>query len=494
MRKPFRVTVVGGGPAGLAAAARLLEEGGPEVRVKLLTVGHHLGGKAASWRDREGRLIDHGQHVVVGFYREMKALLRRAGVEPKEHLVSNHGVTHIYEDRDRRVHDLELHRNPLLTLAATAGYTGFTRAEAFGITKFVLRTAAAFTGAQSLEPFDDMCFSAWCLENGLPPSVLQTNSFRMSRDGQLNYPGQISAYQLLKALSAFQRGWETCEYGFPDGGMTDRFWDPIGAYITRLGGELRFFHQAVGLQRAGRRVTGLLVGEPDAHGHDEQDHRGPQQAVEVKKASTRVATDFDALILAVPEGCFRRLCADDAEFWAMPPFSTMRKLRSVPPLGLQIWHRAPVTRRYSSVIAGLPAPLSFVIDNKHVVREFRDDPRYGAVLYFVGQEAGFEHLDDDALLQRCLDSLKPLPGYERIDSEGVLHFAVMRNRGPQGRYWYTEPGTLELRPHTTTPLENLFLAGDWIRNELDFPCMEGAVRSGLAAADAALDAHRRLPS
>ena len=27
--------------------------------------------------ERQGRLIDHGQHVVVGFYREMKALLRQ---------------------------------------------------------------------------------------------------------------------------------------------------------------------------------------------------------------------------------------------------------------------------------------------------------------------------------------------------------------------------------------------------------------------------------
>ena len=480
------MTVVGGGPAGLAAAARLLEQGGPEVKVKLLNLGHHLGGKAASWRDSAGRLIDHGQHVVVGFYREMKALLRRAGVEPKEHLFSNQGVTHVFEDRDRRVHDLELHRNPLLTLAATTGYTGFTRGELFGITRFILRTAATWTETQSLAQFDDMCFSAWCLQNGLPASVLRTNAFRMSRDGQLNYPGEISAYQLLKALSAFDRGWETCEYGFPDGGMTDRFWDPIGAYVTRLGGELRFFQQAVGLRRAGTRVTGLEVGEPESNHHHEQDHRGPQQALQVKPGSTRLATDFDALILAVPEGCFRMLCEGDAEFWALPQFARMRKLRSVPPLGLQIWHRAPVTRRYRSVIGGLPPPLSFVLDNKPVVRELRDDPRYGSVLYFVGQEAGFEGLDDEALLQRCLDSVKPLPGYERIDREGVLHFAVVRNRGPHGRYWYTEPGTLDLRPTTTTPLDNLFLAGDWIRNELDFPCMEGAVRSGLAAADAAL--------
>ena len=36
--------------------------------------------------------------------------------------------------------------------------------------------------------------------------------------------------------------------------------------------------------------------------------------------------------------------------------------------------------------------------------------------------------------------------------------------------------------------DTLWLAGDWVRSELDFPCMETAVRTGLAAADAVLKA------
>ena len=72
-----RVLVVGGGPAGLAAAAHLLERAGSaRCRVRLATLGHHFGGKADSWRDSQGRLIDHGLHVILGWYTEMKGLLR----------------------------------------------------------------------------------------------------------------------------------------------------------------------------------------------------------------------------------------------------------------------------------------------------------------------------------------------------------------------------------------------------------------------------------
>ena len=43
------------------------------------------------------------------------------------------------------------------------------------------------------------------------------------------------------------------------------------------------------------------------------------------------------------------------------------------------------------------------------------------------------------------------------------------------------PGIESVRPHSTTPVENLFLAGDW--TQTGWPStMEGAVRSGRQAA------------
>jgi 15-cis-phytoene desaturase len=47
------------------------------------------------------------------------------------------------------------------------------------------------------------------------------------------------------------------------------------------------------------------------------------------------------------------------------------------------------------------------------------------------------------------------------------------------------PGAMSRRPSQRTPLDNLFLAGDWTQQDF-FGSQEGAVRSGLACADAVL--------
>ncbi len=487
-RRRLRVLVVGTGPAGLAAAARLVERGRERVRVRLVALGHHLGGKAASWRDGEGRIIEHGQHVVIGWYRELIGLLTRAGVDAQARLNWNHGETHLYEPRDQRVHTLRLRRNPLATLGSALGYSGLSAREKANVAAFVAGNAALFLGLQALESLDDICFTAFCLANGLAPSIVQTSIFRASRTAQLNWPGEISAYSMLKATRVMGRDYRSARYAFPDGGMSERFWEPVLAHFKDLGGEIEFMKKLTAIHLDHGRAVAVSFGEPDSAGHHAASpHRsafpGP---IPLKPGSERLDRDFDYLITTLPATAFQELNRGDAGFWATPGFADIRRLRGVKPLGLQLWHRAALTRRYPGALGGLDGPLPYLVDNKHLMREYRYDPRYGAVLHFVGQETGYEDWSDEQHLATCLDNLRRVPGAEALDRDGVLHWQVVRHHSPDQLYFYTEPGIQRFRPHPRTAIPNLFLAGDWVRSELDFPCMETAVRTGQTAADKVL--------
>src|SRR5215208_1100342 len=71
--------IIGAGFAGLSAAALLAEQGIP---VTVLDARPRLGGRATAFPDRQsGELVDNGQHVMFGCYRETLAFLRRVGAD-----------------------------------------------------------------------------------------------------------------------------------------------------------------------------------------------------------------------------------------------------------------------------------------------------------------------------------------------------------------------------------------------------------------------------
>jgi uncharacterized protein with NAD-binding domain and iron-sulfur cluster len=71
------IVVIGAGFAGLSAAAVLAEQG---ARVLVLEARPQLGGRATAFPDRtSGELVDNGQHVLFGCYRETFAFLDRVG-------------------------------------------------------------------------------------------------------------------------------------------------------------------------------------------------------------------------------------------------------------------------------------------------------------------------------------------------------------------------------------------------------------------------------
>lgn len=73
------IHILGGGIASLAAAERLTRDNDwwKKYRIVIYQQGWRLGGKAASSRDAQGRILDHGFHALMDFYTRAFDLLER---------------------------------------------------------------------------------------------------------------------------------------------------------------------------------------------------------------------------------------------------------------------------------------------------------------------------------------------------------------------------------------------------------------------------------
>ena len=82
MAKPNtkHVAIIGGGMAGLAAAAKLCQRG---IAVTLFEAAPQLGGRARAF-GYQGTQLDNGQHILLGAYHQTLALLTLVGVDESQ--------------------------------------------------------------------------------------------------------------------------------------------------------------------------------------------------------------------------------------------------------------------------------------------------------------------------------------------------------------------------------------------------------------------------
>ncbi len=440
-----RVLVAGGGWAGCAAAVELAAKG---AQVTLAESARTLGGRARGV-EVQGKMLDNGQHILLGAYGETLRLLGQVGIDPDRALLRL-PVQMRYPPGSGGM-DFVAPRwpAPFHLLGALVRATGLSRADKMALARFS-NTARLMgwvlyqdcTVDELLARFDQTPRLNRLLWHPLCIAALNTPPERAS--------GKVFLAVLRDSLGAKKRA--ASDMLLPRLDMGALFPDAAARFVAGHGGQVL----------AGTKLTGLRPLDG-----------GWRVALSGQEA------DFDALVLATPAAQSATLLAPHA-----------------PELARQLAALAyePIATCYLQYDAALRLDLPFyaLLDDPQTGRwgQFAfdrgqlDAAQPGLLAVVVSAAGAAAQLDQDALAalvaaQLAHDLGRPelaAPQWSRVITEKRATFSCT-------------PG-LE-RPAVETALPGLALAGDYTAS--DYPAtLESAVRSGVAAA-ALIRAYDTLP-
>ena len=430
--------VVGGGLAGIAAALELADAG---EEVTLLEARPRLGGATFSV-ERDGLWIDNGQHVFLRCCTAYRALLDRLGTTRQTTLQRRLAIP-VLRPGGRvswlRRSDLP---PPLHLAGSILRYSPLPPRER-------LRLLPAIRALQRLSlddpSLDDVTFGDWLAEHGQRNAALHAlwdlialPTLNLSaKDASLALAAMVFKTGLLEEADASDVGYASVPLQRLHGDAAERALGAAGVDVR--------------VRARVRALTGTTVTWEGG------------------------AVDASGVVLAVPHDEVVSLLPDDA----LAPGIDLLQLGVSPIVNLHVVYDRPVLRH--AFAAAVESPVQWVFDRTESagVR----DGQYLAVS-LSGADAYGDRTSDE-LRDEFLGALADLLPAARTAQ--VASFFVTRE--PRATFRGV-PGTARHRSGPTTNLPGVYLAGAWTAT--GWPAtMEGAVRSGVAAARAVLHGARQ---
>lgn len=442
----FDVIVVGAGFAGLSAAATLAADG---ARVLVLEARPQLGGRATAFTDREtGELVDNGQHVLFGCYRETFRFLRLVGADANVRMQPS--LELVCYDASARRSVLRCPRlpPPLHLLAGVLGWGAIPWTDRLA----ALRVAAPIMRARrqletrttvAVEPAG-ATVQQW-LDHHRQGGVLQEWLWHPLAVAALNQlPQHAAAAPFVRVLAEmFAPDASSASVVLPTRPLHEMYAEPARRFIAARGGEVR----TSALARLA--VTRGAVDHVDVRGE--------------RFAAPRV-------IVAVPWFGLRTLFGPAAPPELAPVLSAAAAMEPMPIVTVNLWYDRAIM---DEAFVGLPGrTMQWVFDKRLA---FGGNASHLSLVSSGATDIVAMRNDElAALAAREVES--SLPG-----ARGAAPVRATVVREKQATFSLA-PGQ-PARPGLRTAIGNLFLAGDWTDTGLP-ATIEGAVVSGHRAAAA----------
>ncbi len=446
-----RVAVVGGGIAGIGAAATLAERG---VAVTLLERNAYLGGKIGAWKAPVGdgeQTVEHGFHAFFRQYYNLNRFLDRLGLRENFCPIEDYLII----DREGRHWTFgDVATQPVLNII-DLGRRGFYR---FGDvvskrTRMRMESFVRFDMEETYTQWDDVTFEQFCEDAALPDELRV--SFRTFARAFFSDSADLSTADVLRAFHFYYLSHDHgLMYDYPIGDYETALLSPIRSHLEKHGVDIRLEAETRAIERGNERRFRI--------GDDE----------------------YDWVVLAADIPGAQRVLAgsswieDEAPAFA----SDLAALRTSK--GYAVW-RIWVDR---DVRPGLPTFINVdrlrVLDSVTLYHRITEEAREwaeahgGAVLELHSYALPSDVQSEDDVRRVFLEEL------ERYfpETKGI----VISEEVLQVRHDFPAfaPGQRAHRPSPETPVPGLLIAGDWVKLPYPMTHMEAAFTSGLMCANA----------
>lgn len=447
-----RVVVVGAGWAGLGATYHLVSQG---YDVTLLEAGSYPGGLVAGWKTAGGRPVEAGIHGFWYPYKNIFGLVDELGLDPftnwtKSSQYSPAGleaVSPIFQNEQR----LPM---PLGTFA----YPQFPRLP-------LVDRLSAFTMMYPIIDFDNSD-EAWRRYDSVTAREMFKSygvSARLYRDAfepmllvGLFAPGeQCSAAAALGMLYYFILAHQAdFDVVWCRGTVGEKIFKPWCDRITNAGGKIL----------TQRRVTDVRLND-----------QGQADAVicgdEIFEA--------DAVIFSVGVSGMKNIVRGSSTLQKHPQFRDIMNLGAVDILATRLWfdRKVDVPQPSNACFGFHPTTGSTFFDLNALHDDYRDQPEtvIEADFYHANQFLAMEDDEIISMVQKDLTTCLPDFREAKVVDSSVIRLPRAVTHFAPGSYRYLLPAQ--------TPINNLYMSGDWVVTRHGSWSQEKAYVTGLEAAN-----------
>jgi predicted NAD/FAD-dependent oxidoreductase len=190
------------------------------------------------------------------------------------------------------------------------------------------------------------------------------------------------------------------------------------------------------------------------------------------------------LILAIPP----RQLADLVTFEIAekaPSLSDVRRLRSEPMISVDLEFKRKLPNMPAGITVLLDSRFNLTLLDKSQI--WRNSPGNTSLNVIASDADTLIDFHEADIVKLLLRELKRFIAFDAADLD-TERTHLQTNVGEE--LFVNQVGSWEYRPKTTCVIPNLFIAGDFCQNIADVVTIEGAVLSGLNAAQAVCNRHR----